>query len=119
MQSNTTSNKLHKLPAGCQSACRYHQRSSKAVEADATRSDLQWEISYQNSPMAELAAFAASCLVDLLLLASLKFSPMSVSAPAAFIQACEGKSHTLITLFDLFFSLSRQSMKSVVCQMHQ
>ena len=88
-------------------------------EADATRSDLQWEIWYQNSPMAELAAYAASCLIDLLLLASLKFSPMSVSAPAAFIQACEGKSHTLITLFDLFSTLSRQSMKSAVCQMHR
>ncbi len=82
-------------------------------EADATISDLQQEMWYQSSPMAELAAFAASCLIDLLLLASLSFSPMSVSAPAAFIQACKGKSHTLITLFDAFYSLSRQSC---VCQ---
>jgi len=67
-------------------------------EGDATRSDLQQEMWYQSSPMAELAAFAASCLIDLLLLGSLSFSPMSVSAPAAFIQACEGKSHAFISL---------------------
>ena len=83
MQSNTTSDKLHMLLAGCQSGCRYHQTPARLREADATRSDLQSEIWFQVSPIAELAALAASCLIDLLMLGSLSFSPKSVSAPAA------------------------------------